>query len=193
MAIEFELKYRATPAQQEALLTRFGGNARTITMETTYYDTPDRFLSSRRITLRKRMENGIAVCTLKTPAEKGGRGEWECLCDDIYRAIPELCKLGAPENMLLLTIAKLEPICGARFTRTAMDIATSAFTAELALDRGILTGGNREEALCEVELELKSGDQEAMVSYMEAMALQHGLTPETRSKFRRAKALAEGE
>ena len=189
MAIEFELKYGATPAQQEALLARFGDNARTISMETTYYDTPDRFLSARRITLRKRMENGTAVCTLKTPAEKGGRGEWECLCDDIYRAIPELCKLGAPENMLLLTIAKLEPICGARFTRTAMDIETPDFTAELALDRGVLTGGGREEPLCEVELELKSGDRATMTTYMGVLALKYGLVPENRSKFRRAQAL----
>ena len=90
MAIEYELKYRATTGQQETLLTRFGSNARTITMETTYYDTPDRFLSGQRITLRKRMENGTAVCTLKTPAKNGGRGEWECLCDDIHSAIPEL-------------------------------------------------------------------------------------------------------
>ncbi len=193
MAIEFELKYGATPAQQEALLARFGGNARTISMETTYYDTPDRFLSPRRITLRKRMENGTAVCTLKTPPENGGRGEWECLCDDIGSAIPELCKLGAPENMLLLTIAKLEPICGARFTRTAMDIETPSFTAELALDRGVLTGGGREEPLCEVELELKSGDRAAMTTYMDVLALQYGLAPENRSKFRRAKALAEGD
>lgn len=189
MAIEFELKYGATPAQQEALLARFGGKARTVSMETTYYDTPDRSLSKHRITLRKRMENGTAVCTLKTPPENGGRGEWECLCDDIYQAIPELCKLGDPENMLLLTRSKLEPVCGARFTRTAMDIETPGFTAELALDRGVLTGGGREEPLCEVELELKSGGRAAMTAYMDVLALEYGLAPEHRSKFRRAQAL----
>ena len=193
MGIEFELKYRSTAAQQQQLLSRFGKNRQTISMETTYYDTPDRFLAGRRMTLRRRMENGVAVCTVKTPAANGSRGEWDCLCDDIYAAIPELCKLGAPEFLLLLTIATLEPICGARFTRQAMEIRTPEFTAELALDSGILMGGNLEEALCEVELELKSGDGDAMTAYMKKLAAEYGLEPESRSKFRRAKALAEGE
>ena len=193
MGIEFELKYRATDAQQAALLERFGTDARTIAMETTYYDTPDRFLSARRMTLRKRMENGTAVCTIKAPAGSAGRGEWECLCDDIQAASVELCKLGGPEYLLLLPTAELEPICGARFTRQAMDICTEAFTAELALDRGVLTGGGQEEALREVELELKSGDPDAMTAFMKELAAQYGLVPENRSKFRRAKALAEGE
>ena len=192
MGIEFELKYRATPAQQEALLLRFGREVRTISMETTYYDTPDRFLSTRHITLRRRMENGTAVCTVKTPAGAAGRGEWDCLQNDIKAAIPELCKLGAPEYLLLLTITPLEPTCGARFTRRAMDIETADFTAELAIDSGVLLGGDKEAPLCEVELELKSGDPSAMTAFMKEIAAQYGLIPESHSKFRRAKSLAEG-
>ena len=192
MGIEFELKYRATPAQQEAILARFGNRGRTISMETTYYDTPNRLLSARHITLRRRMENGTAVCTVKTPAGSAGRGEWDCLRDDIKVAVPELCKLGAPEYVLLLCAAGLEPTCGARFTRQAIDIETPDFSAELAVDSGVLLGGGRESPLCEVELELKSGDGAAMTAYMEDIAAQYGLIPEPHSKFRRAKALAEG-
>ena len=192
MGIEFELKYRATPAQQQALLTRFGRDARVISMETTYYDTPDRRLSARHVTLRRRMENGLSVCTVKTPAGSAGRGEWDCLCGDIKTAIPELCKLGAPEYVLLLCAAGLEPTCGARFTRRAIDIETADFSAELAVDSGALLGGGREEPLCEVELELKSGNANAMVTFMEDIAAYYGLVPEPHSKFRRAKALAEG-
>lgn len=193
MGIEFELKYQATPAQQAALLARFGTDAKVISMETTYYDTRDQALSARHITLRRRMENGISVCTVKTPAGAAGRGEWECLCGDIRAAIPELCKLGAPEYILLLTAAGVEPFCGAKFTRRAMEITTVDFTAELALDSGVLTGGGREEALCEVELELKSGDPRAMTVFMENLAAQYGMTPEPRSKIRRAKCLADNE
>lgn len=192
MGIEFELKYRATPAQQAALLDLFGTDVKVIAMETTYYDTPDRALSARHITLRRRFENGVSVCTVKTPAGAAGRGEWECLCDDIRAAIPALCKLGAPEFVLLLTAAGLESFCGARFTRRAMDVETADFTAELALDSGVLLGGSREESLCEVELELKSGDPKAMTAFMDDLAAQYGLIPEHHSKFRRAKTLAEG-
>lgn len=189
MGIEFELKYRATDSQQAALLARFGTEVRVISMETTYYDTPDRLLSARHITLRRRMENGVSVCTVKTPAGSAGRGEWECLCDDIRTAVPELCKLGAPEFILLLAVQGLDPICGARFTRRAMEIVTADFAAELALDSGHLVGGGKEAPLCEVELELKSGDPKAMTTFMEQIAAQYGLIPEHHSKFRRAKAL----
>ena len=192
MGIEFELKYRANPAQQGLLLARFG-SGRTISMETTYYDTPERLLSARHVTLRRRMENGVSVCTVKTPAGAAGRGEWECLCGDIRAAVPELCKLGAPEYVLLLTAAGIVPVCGARFTRRAVEVVTADFTAELALDSGVLLGGGREEPLCEVELELKSGNAKAMTAYMEDLAAQYGLTPEPHSKFRRAKALADNE
>ena len=192
MGIEFELKYRATPAQQQALLERFGGQGRTISMETTYYDTPDRHLSARHITLRRRMENGVSVCTVKTPAGNGARGEWDCLCNDIHTAIPELIKAGAPRFLLPLTAVPLEPTCGARFTRQAIDIETPAFSAELAIDSGVLLGGGKEEPLCEVELELKSGNANAMVTFMSDLTARYGLVPEPYSKFRRAKALAEG-
>ena len=192
MGIEFELKYRATPAQQAALLARFSQGVRAISMETTYYDTPGRDLSRRHITLRRRFENGASVCTVKTPAGEAGRGEWECLCGGIAQAVPQLIAQGAPEYLLLLTAQGLEPLCGARFTRRAVDIETADFTAELAIDSGVLLGGGREEALCEVELELKSGSRQAMIAYADALAAQFGMTEEKKSKFRRAKALAEG-
>ena len=136
--------------------------------------------------------SGTAVCTVKTPAGTAGRGEWDCRCDDIRVALPELCKLGAPEYIVPLCAEGLEPTCGARFTRRALDIETGDFTAELAIDSGVLLGGSLEEALCEVELELKSGDPQAMTVFMEDLALRFGLVPEPQSKFRRAKALAEG-
>ena len=64
---------------------------------------------------------------------------------------------------------------------------------ELAIDAGVLTGGGREIPLCEVEVELKSGSQDACDRYAEALATRFGLTPEPQSKFRRALALYKGE
>lgn len=192
MGIEIELKYRANPDIQQAVLAEFAGPLRTIAMETTYYDTADRQLSARRITLRRRMENGAAVCTLKTPAGGAVRGEWDCLCQTIETAIPELCKLSGRDDLLALTASGVVPVCGARFTRQALDVETPDFTAELALDHGVLLGGGREAPLCEIELELKSGSPETMTAFMAALAARHGLVPEPKSKFRRALVLAEG-
>ena len=198
MNVEFELKYRATEAQLQALQAAFPGQTQTIQMETAYYDTPDRILSRRKITLRKRLENGVPVCTLKTPECKelgvaGARGEYECQRDDIIAAIPELCKLSNMPELCDWTAGGVEYVCGARFVRTAKVLTFPDFTAELALDRGVLTGGNREIPLCEAEVELKSGDPEALQGFARDLAEKYGLVPEDRSKFRRALELAKGE
>lgn len=192
MGREFELKYRAQEVQFDTLRASVSGLT-PIRMETTYFDTPDGALRARHWTLRTRLENGIAVCTVKTPAPNGGRGEWETECPDILQAIPELCKLGAPQELPALVQKGLLPVCGARFTRLAALIEAEGCTVELALDRGVLTGGGREMPLLEVEVELKEGSDEAAVAFAAALAERFGLQSEPNSKYRRALALAKGE
>lgn len=193
MGVEFELKYAADERQQQAIMAAFAPMEQTIAMETTYYDTPSRQLAQRHVTLRRRLENGISICTVKTPAGDAGRGEWECACDDINEGILMLCKLGGPKELLVLTAEGLVPICGARFTRQTKILEEAQFSAELALDKGVLTGGDQEIPLCEVELELKSGSREALIAYAAEFAKRFALHHEPKSKFRRALNLAEGE
>ena len=190
MGREFELKFRADEEKIAAIQAKYG-EFTPISMETTYYDTPDRSLSPLHWTLRRRYENGRSVCTLKTPAPGGARGEWETECDHIIAAIPELCKLGAPMQLIALTIDGVEQVCGAKFTRLAKTLELEACTVELALDRGCLMGGGREEPLAEVEVELKTGSEEAAVAFAKALAAEFGLIPEKGSKYRRALALTE--
>lgn len=192
MGMEFELKYFATPAVHQAIREAFPVDYQVYDMQTAYYDTWDRALARRRITLRRRMENGQAMCTVKTPISDYGRGEWECLCGDIGTAIVELCKLGAPQELMELTRSGVEPICGARFRRLAGSVALEDGAVEIALDQGVLTGGGREEPLCEVEVELKAGDPIQATSFAQALAWRFRLVPQTKSKFRRALDLADG-
>ena len=161
-------------------------------METTYFDTPSGGLSARRFTLRTRLENGVSVCTLKTPAGNA-RNEWEILCDDIRKAIPVFLEMGCPETLAQITEEGLIPICGARFTRIAKTVTLEGGTVELALDRGCLTGGGREVPLCEVEVELKSGSEAVCDRFAAALAAEFSLILEEKSKFRRALALYKGE
>ena len=189
MGREFELKYRATAEQIAAIGAAFGP-FREISMETTYYDTPDRSLSARKWTLRWRFENGISVCTLKTPHKDGGRGEWETESHDLISAIPTLCKLGAPTELESLVCNGVMEVCGARFTRLAAPVEANGCTLELALDQGVLLGNGKEIPLCEVEVELKDGDDAAAVAFANELAQTFGLVPETASKYKRALALA---
>lgn len=188
MGKEFELKFRASANQMAAILADYDG-FQEITMQTTYYDTPDTDLAQRKWTLRHRLENGASVCTLKTPGENGDRNEWETEAEDITNGVLALCRLGAPEELKSLVSGGLEAVCSARFIRKATYINLDGCTVELALDRGILKGGARIELLGEVEVELKSGSEEAAVAFAKSLALKYRLIPESRSKFKRALAL----
>lgn len=185
MATELEWKFAATEEAFLALQKHYREVLFPIRMETTYYDTPERAFSARRCTLRSRLENGRCICTLKTPAPKG-RAEWELEKDSIHRAAPELCKLAglpAPEALM--------PVCGAKFTRLAATLSLADATVELALDRGILSGGGRQQPLLEVEIEYKGGSEAAAEAFAYRLAKEYALAPERKSKFRRAMDLTE--
>lgn len=192
MGREFELKFGARPEQLAAIRAEFGDFC-AISMETTYYDTLDGALSARRITLRRRLENGMSVCTVKTPGDGHGRGEWDTEAESIEDAIPRLLEAGCTADLKALTKAGIVPVCGARFTRLARTLELEGAQVELALDSGCLMGAGKEMPLCEVEVELKSGDEAAAVAFANRLAREYGLRPEGASKFRRALALAKGE
>lgn len=191
MGAEYELKYRANADSLQSVLTTFPARWQTIAMETTYYDTPSRALSAKRYMLRKRLENGISVCTLKTAGQGNLRGEWEVKSDSVTAAIAELCKLGCPADLQDLCAEGLIPICGARFTRKAGAFTFLDCTVELALDQGVLFAGEKEIPLCEMEVEHKEGSREATDALGQQLADIYGLQEEEKSKFARALALCE--
>lgn len=193
MGQEYELKYRATQQELAQIQARWPGAWQTIRMETTYYSTPSGKLEQLRCTLRSRLENGVCVCTLKTPAVDGVRGEWELECDRIEEAVPELCKLSGWEELAFLLKEPLYPTCGARFTRLAKTVTLPECTLELALDRGVLTGAGRELPLAEVEVELKTGSRAGADTFAAALATEFSLEVQPESKFRRALRLYKGE
>lgn len=189
MGREFELKYEATPEILSQMQIQFE-NFETISMETTYFDTPDGALSAGKCTLRRRLENGLCICTLKTPGDGHGRGEWDRVGEWSPEAVADLF---AKAGLAPVPFRLLENVCAARFTRLATHIHLPNATLELALDEGVLLGGGRKQSLCEVEAELKEGSEAAVTAWAEALAAQYGLRPQSKSKFRRAKELAQGD
>lgn len=192
MAIEYELKFRATPEILAEVDKAFSCPGAQIQMQTTYYDTPSGALSAKRYTLRKRLENGLAVCTLKAPAGCA-RDEWEVMCSTIESAVPLLIKAGCPQELSELAKEGFIPLCSARFTRIAKTVTLSDGVVELALDQGTLEGGGRTAPLCELEVELKEGSQETCDAFAGDLAARFGLLPEEKSKFKRALMLYKGE
>lgn len=188
MGREFELKYRLNPEAKEEILKKYG-DFRTISMETTYYDTAANLLQARRWTLRRRLENGVSVCTVKIPLPDGAKGEWETEDGDIAQGVKKLIAMGAPIELAALIAGGLVPTCGARFTRCAKDVFFGESRMELALDEGKLFRREKEIPLLELEVELKDGKDTDAVAFAAALAAQYGLAVEQESKFKRARSL----
>ena len=189
MAVEYELKYRATPEILEKIQADFPGDYTVTQMTTTYYDTPGADLAKLYWPLRHRQEGEVHICTLKTPAGIDGRSEYEWKCEDILEAVPHLCRLSGSNALAQLAERGLVATCGARFTRTARKLIAGSTMAELALDSGVLVNGEKEEPFSEVEVELKQGYREETEVMGYLIRQSYGLTVENRSKFMRAKAL----
>ena len=184
MGKEIEIKLAAPDA---AALEAVGADARVeaartgtwqeIRMVTEYLDTPDRAIAARKWTLRRRMENGEAVYTIKTPGDGYARGEWESRKESLHEAVRELVRLGAPGELAELAARGVSRTCGVEFLRR---------TAELTLD-----GARRRRPFCEVELELVSGEAAPMLAFAAYLQEHHALREERKSKFVRASELAD--
>ena len=189
MAVEYELKYRATPEVLERIQADFPGNYTVTEMTTTYYDTPGGDLAKLFWTLRHRREGDKHICTLKTPGGIDGRSEYEWSCESIHEAIPHMCRLSGSNALAQLVERGLVETCGARFTRTARAFVAGCTTTELALDQGVLINGEKEEPFAELEVELKRGFREETDIIGLLLSQAYGLETENKSKFQRSKEL----
>lgn len=167
-------------------------------MRSTYYDTADGQLSRRKWTLRLRDEGGSLVAAFKTAnmSDDAGfftRNEWQCVADNMEDAIPMLIDQGAPRE--LKNILKGKPLvatCGAEFDRKSVCLfLDEGVRIEIAGDLGYLFGGDHRAPICELELELLYGDVGSLPPLCSQLMAEYGLVEEQRSKYQRAKALAE--
>lgn len=190
MGREWELKFAAKdPSVLEDILTCLQKPCRQMHMESTYYDTRDGDLAARKWTLRRRQEGETSVITMKTDGDGHQRGEWEYTADSVAGAGRLLPQLGAPPQLQELLKDGVVPVCGAVFTRRSVLLELDGAAAELALDHGILFREDRRLPLCEVELELKQGNEAAVETFGRELAQRFCLTEEPRSKFVRAVSL----
>ena len=198
MGMEQEIKLRAPSAdtleaimQDAAIAALRMGDVESVRMHTTYFDTEDHQLASRKWVLRCRTENDDTVITLKTPADGNHiRGEWALngadliqgsqVSGQIYRA---LFSQGAPQGILALEGRSLQTVCGVQFLRRRFRVQLDGTEAEMALDLGTLHHGGRTAPLLEVELELMAGDFSQVEALARELEVRFGLKEEPLSKF----------
>ena len=170
-------------------------------LESTYYDTRDRWLSGQRMALRVRKIGRKRIQTLKAPAVgPDGLQNFQEIEAEISGDRPQLSAITDPKLSRRLerdnVWRRLRPIFETRFQRSAFLTEHGGSMIEVAVDLGSIVAGGRRLPIAEIELELKSGEAGALYRLAEQLALQLSEDVPVRlgaeTKAARGYALAEG-
>jgi inorganic triphosphatase YgiF len=158
---EIKLVFRADAA--ESIKRHFADAARPGRERnelTTYYDADDLLLHRHGFSLRTRKSDGHVVQTLKqTPTGSASvfrRNEWEWNLQDNQLLFPPVRQLLAASGVAG-DVCRLKPRIVTEIRRQRFDVIRYGSEIEAAIDEGVVKAGDREEAVHEIELELKHG------------------------------------
>ena len=197
--MEIELKLALPPQQAAAFLKRMARRRSEpvqLDLVTRYFDTPDFALSAQGVALRVRRVGRRWLQTLKTEGERQGglsrRLEFEM---PVRRGAPDWSRF-PPEALAYVPDALREhivPVFETRFHRTAWLLrGRGGAQIEVALDVGEVVAGERSQPICEIELELKSGQPDALFALALEWAAAFDCLPFDISKAERGVRLAHG-
>lgn len=197
MEMEIELKLALSPhhtsrIRRHPLLNALTPQRRRLL--SIYFDTPKFELMQRGIALRLRRAGQQWMQTLKAEAQSVGaltnRPEWEMPIAAGERPDFSLLPAAAMDLLAGIKLKYLTPLFTTEFQRTTWQIQTSAGHAEVALDDGKIIAGEKLQALCEVEIELKSGAPESLFDIATQLLHAVPLHVEPRSKAERGYQLS---
>ncbi|MGI2058310.1 inorganic triphosphatase [Shewanella baltica] len=173
MNAEIELKLFFLPIYQESLINKLDSLDNAVPqgkrrLTNGYFDTPDLQLRQWDMGLRVRGYDGHREQTIKTAGQVVGgihsRPEYNVT---IQADSPDLSLFPASiwpaDADLAATQAQLTCIFHTDFYRRAWHVQIDNSVVEVALDIGEITANGQQEALCELEFELLSGDTEALL------------------------------
>ncbi|WP_422135286.1 inorganic triphosphatase [Endozoicomonas sp. ALD040] len=196
MNTETELKL-SLPKEQIPLLKtltfwkKFASSSpETFHLGNTYFDTASLTLNQARVALRIREKNGQLFQTLKTKGESldglTRRGEWEWSIERPELDMEGLKKVW-PESLGAFPPESLIPLFSTDFDRTCWLVEWSEPDArvEVALDYGFVRSGDESSVICELELELVKGDENALQMIADELAKTIDLKPADKSKAER--------
>lgn len=206
--LEIELKLTTSPGNLSKLLSFAGkldGNdgekPKTARIISTYFDTEDRRLRKRGLTLRIRQKGGLGEQTVKSAgtSESGmfARQEWTVPLDG---KTPDLSLIKDPNvrsRMGLILAQELKPLFKTSVKRTTLFVEHSIASGEsayieLAFDQGRVVSGKKSEQICEVELELITGTTTALLDLAKLLANRAPTVLSLGSKVSRGFQLSEG-
>lgn len=156
----------------------------------TYYDSPALFFANNKMGLRVRHQNQQYELTLKMKGEIVGglhiRPEYNLALPD---AKPDFKRLvfhfNLPFPQADLLDSQLQPTFSTDFVREKWLITTPTAQIEIALDQGKVKNPFGEEAICEVEFELKQGMLADLIAFLDTLPKQDGMWFSSLSKAQR--------
>ena len=154
---EVEIKLRLDPKDAEifASLESLGGrNPETRRLRTIYFDDERRRLAAHGFELRVRSDGAAHVQTIKS-GRGLERGEWETpVSGDLpnwsaARRTPAHKVLGKRDDLMSIFVVEVE--------RRSWRVEEDGALAEVSVDCGEITSGERRQPIAEAEIELKAG------------------------------------
>lgn len=206
--MEIELKYLIPDREiidkmwQEAVFKEYGtvDSVSQVEMDAIYYDTDDRILGGADTAFRVRKEGPIYVATLKWGGHQHeGLHEREELNiqthEDPAVHLPSLDIFAQHEKgrqlAELVGDKPLKALIQTSFTRQIMRIDTGSAICEAALDTGSIITPAGDLDICELEIELFSGDVHDIEKIGADLVKRFGLETGVESKFGRGIRLIE--
>ncbi|MCK3655898.1 adenylate cyclase [Pasteurellaceae bacterium Macca] len=160
------------------------------TLGNTYFDTPKGYFAEQKMGLRVRQQNQHYEITLKTAGDIVGglhiRPEYNLPLENPH---PDFCRLvrhfDLPIENAEAIQAQLTPTFSTDFERTLWLIEHQNARIEIALDQGHIKNPHGQEAICEIEFELKKGDITALFDLLSQMPKADGMWLSSLSKAQR--------
>lgn len=185
-APELELKFQLGLSALEALQ---GGafpieQARISRLHAIYFDTPTHALRDGAFSLRVRRKGDTYIQTLKHRTGGGlfARDEWET---EVPGADLDLGALAGTPAVNAIDGASLAPVFTVEVERRVHQWIRGETRIEVSFDTGLITAGDRQEPVAEMELELLSGPPQALFDLARELLAKAPLTLSFESKAER--------
>ncbi len=200
--MEIEMKYTIDSKEtadriwedQSLLLIAEENSREKVYMKAAYFDTEDRILAKNDIAFRVRMEGTRVVASLKWNGESDNglhtREEINVpVIDEACFIMPDPAIFKESESgKVMIDILDGKPlhnVLETRFLRSKMKVDTGTSICEVAIDIGEIVTDFGNEAICELEIELFTGDEASIREIGSGLAEKYDLIPQNQSKYAR--------
>ncbi|CAB1214217.1 CYTH and CHAD domain-containing protein [Acinetobacter bouvetii] len=198
--LEVELKFQIPASHQDKLYQLFlNKNARLISLYAKYYDTPERHLAKKNISLRQRLEDDHWIQTLKAPSDQSfqrfelesdlGKSKDPTLDLKVYESNSKAKQLlqNALGKQAKTLIVQYETVV----QRLVHVVHFNCSEIEVSLDRGEIRHNDQSLPIYEIEFELKQGSIQDLIKFIHPWVQRYHLWLDVRSKAERGDLLAQ--